>query len=151
MKTTPISVALILTVLIPWFTQAAEAQASSMPPLVGALDANRDRTISAEEITNAPTSLKTLDKNGDGQLTGDEALPAKALKASKRPPLLAALDTNGNGVINADEIKNAPAALRALDKNGDGQLGRADLNEVKQCNPERRKRARESLKKNHNL
>lgn len=38
------------------------------------------------------------------------------------PPLMAALDTNHNGVIDATEIDNAPAALRKLDKNGDGQL-----------------------------
>jgi hypothetical protein len=29
---------------------------------------------------------------------------------------------NHDGVIDADEIANAPAALRTLDKNGDGKL-----------------------------
>jgi Ca2+-binding EF-hand superfamily protein len=33
-----------------------------------------------------------------------------------------ALDTNHDGVIDSNEIANAPAALKALDKNGDGQL-----------------------------
>jgi hypothetical protein len=32
------------------------------------------------------------------------------------------LDANGDGIIDADEIANAPAALKKLDKNGDGQL-----------------------------
>ena len=41
-----------------------------------------------------------------------------------RSPLVAALDTNGDGVIDAQEIANAPAALKTLDKNGDGQLTR---------------------------
>ena len=36
-----------------------------------ALDANHDGVISADEIANAPAVLKTLDKNGDGQLTFD--------------------------------------------------------------------------------
>ncbi len=40
-----------------------------------ALDTNHDGEISAEEIANAPTSLKTLDKNGDGQITSDEVSP----------------------------------------------------------------------------
>jgi Ca2+-binding EF-hand superfamily protein len=40
-----------------------------------ALDTNHDGEISAEEIANAPTSLKTLDKNGDGQITSDEVAP----------------------------------------------------------------------------
>ena len=38
------------------------------------------------------------------------------------PLIEAALDANSDGVIDADEIANAPAALRKLDKNGDGKL-----------------------------
>ena len=41
-------------------------------PLVQALDANHDGIIDANEIANASAELKTLDKNGDGQLTRDE-------------------------------------------------------------------------------
>ena len=37
-------------------------------------------------------------------------------------PLMQALDVNHDGVIDADEIANAPAALKSLDKNGDGKL-----------------------------
>lgn len=37
-------------------------------------------------------------------------------------PLFAALDANGDGVIDAAELANAPAALRKLDRNGDGKL-----------------------------
>jgi len=45
------------------------------PPVIAALDANHDKTISADEIANASTALKTLDKNGDGQLTKEELRP----------------------------------------------------------------------------
>jgi hypothetical protein len=38
------------------------------------------------------------------------------------PAIVAALDANHDGVIDATEIANASAALKALDKNGDGQL-----------------------------
>jgi hypothetical protein len=39
------------------------------------------------------------------------------------PPLVVlALDVNGDGIIDATEIKHAVAALRSLDKNGDGKL-----------------------------
>src|SRR5262245_22877451 len=37
-------------------------------------------------------------------------------------PLFVALDTNHDGVIDETEIANASAALKALDKNGDGKL-----------------------------
>jgi len=37
-------------------------------------------------------------------------------------PIVAALDANKDGVIDASEIANAVAALKTLDKNGDGKL-----------------------------
>jgi hypothetical protein len=38
------------------------------------------------------------------------------------PPIVAALDANHDGVIDAQEIANASAALKSLDRNGDGKL-----------------------------
>jgi hypothetical protein len=46
-----------------------------VPPLVAALDADKDGKISAAEIDNAPESLKELDANGDGELTPEELRP----------------------------------------------------------------------------
>src|SRR5215467_3512626 len=43
------------------------------------------------------------------------------------PPIIAALDANHDGVIDSQEIDNAPAALRKLDKNGDGNLTMDEL------------------------
>lgn len=46
-------------------------------------------------------------------------------RGNRRPPpsvLMDALDTNHDGIIDANEIANAPAALKKLDKNGDGKL-----------------------------
>ncbi len=45
------------------------------PPIMAALDANKDGTLSAEEIENAVKALKTLDKNKDGKLTPEELRP----------------------------------------------------------------------------
>jgi hypothetical protein len=47
------------------------------PPLITALDLNKDGVISADEIAKAAESLKKLDKNGDGQLTPDELRPPR--------------------------------------------------------------------------
>jgi hypothetical protein len=44
-----------------------------------------------------------------------------------RPPLVAALDANDDGVIDETEIANASAALKKLDKNGDGKLTMDEL------------------------
>lgn len=45
------------------------------PQLLIALDADKDGVISADEIANATAALKTLDKNGDGELTREEFGP----------------------------------------------------------------------------
>lgn len=42
-------------------------------------------------------------------------------------PLMTALDPNSDGEIDATEIANATAALKKLDKNGDGKLTREEL------------------------
>ena len=47
------------------------------PPVMLALDANGDHVIDANEIANATVALKTLDKNGDGQLSEDETRPPR--------------------------------------------------------------------------
>ncbi len=43
-------------------------------------------------------------------------------RGGMRSPAFLALDTDHDGVISAAEIANAPAALKSLDKNGDGKL-----------------------------
>lgn len=42
-------------------------------------------------------------------------------------PLMAALDANHDGTIDEKEIANASAALKTLDKNGDGKLTAEEL------------------------
>ena len=44
-------------------------------PIMTALDKNQDKVIDSEEIEEAPDSLKTLDKDSDGQLSRDEIFP----------------------------------------------------------------------------
>ena len=46
-----------------------------VPPLIAALDVDHDGTISAPELADAPESLRTLDKNGDGELSPEEFRP----------------------------------------------------------------------------
>jgi hypothetical protein len=58
---------------------------------------------------------KPADSQGQGQRRGGGN------------PIIAALDANHDGEIDASEINNAPAALRKLDKNGDGKLTRDEL------------------------
>ncbi|MCX6608815.1 MAG: EF-hand domain-containing protein [Acidobacteria bacterium] len=47
-----------------------------MDPVLAAIDADHDGTISAAELKNAVAALKPLDKDNDGQLSGEEIRPA---------------------------------------------------------------------------
>ncbi|MDA7861892.1 hypothetical protein N9B22_02360 [bacterium] len=44
-------------------------------PAIEALDLNKDGRLSVAEIEAAPESLKTLDKNSDGDLSREELRP----------------------------------------------------------------------------
>ena len=116
-------------------------------PVIAALDADKDGTISAPEIANAKVAILMLDKNNDGALTAEELHPARPdgapapdgarpprdgagpEGAGKRPvsPVMVALDKNDDGSLDATEIAGASAALATLDKNGDGKLTREEL------------------------
>ena len=48
-----------------------------LPPIVVALDADGDGTVSAAELASAPTRLKKLDANGNGRLEPDEYRPPR--------------------------------------------------------------------------
>jgi Ca2+-binding EF-hand superfamily protein len=107
--------------------------------VLGVLDADEDNVISAEEMQAAPDVLWRLDKNHDGKLSAEECglrpdpnmdpalLPRLRLMFMRVHPVLAALDTNHDGEISASEIRNAAAALRTLDRNGDGKLVEGEL------------------------
>lgn len=114
-------------------------------PIFLALDANHDGVIDSNEIANASTALKTLDKNGAGKLTSAEYLPPRPPDAPSVPPpdhqrptplIVQALDANHDGVIDSTEIANASAALRTLDKNHDSKLTRDEYH-VKPVDPSR--------------
>ena len=54
-----------------------DGQRPPPPPIIAALDSNGDGVIDEQEIAQASTSLKKLDKNGDGKLTPDEYRPPR--------------------------------------------------------------------------
>ena len=63
------------------------------------------------------------DTNNDGPPPGGQGQHGPG-KGQRPPPpaIVRALDANHDGVIDSNEIANASAALKTLDKNGDGKL-----------------------------
>lgn len=115
------------------FVQAPEGrfQQRDRPPrpqrmnlAVAALDTDKDGSISADEIRNAPKSLLILDRNGDSRITSDELMPPDGGSGGERG---AGGERRKEGA--GLDPRQAVAALMAFDKNGDGKLSREELPE----------------------
>ncbi len=99
--------------------------------VVMALDTDKDGDISAEELTNAPASLKGLDKNKDGKLASDELRPAPApvvVPASDIVSRLMEFDRNGDGKLSLAELPaRMKRVLKEADTSKDGLLTQNEL------------------------
>ena len=81
-------------------------------------------TIALALLALGTTALlaSAQDNNNDGPPGGGQPGPGMGGHRPPPPAIIGALDANHDGVIDADEIANASAALKKLDKNGDGKL-----------------------------
>lgn len=108
--------------------------------VLGILDANHDRVLSAPEIANAPSRLARIEANGDGKLSAEECgfslgepnLDSRLIAQARHRfmrfhPTLAALDANADNELSRAEILNSPTALKVLDKDRDGSLTPPEL------------------------
>ncbi len=82
--------------------------------------------IIAAALALAGTAVCLIAQDFGGKQQGqqDQGQGGSGMRGHRPPPspLVAVLDANHDGVIDADEIANASAALKKLDKNGDGKL-----------------------------
>jgi Ca2+-binding EF-hand superfamily protein len=117
------SLLLLLAAAVPvWCQPPAEFGRGGMmrSPAFLALDTDKDGVISAAEIANSATALKSLDRNGDGKLTEDEVRPQMGGRGGRG---------DGPGETPPPSADEMVQTLMAFDKNGDGQLTRDELPE----------------------
>lgn len=123
-------------------------QRMGIMPLMKALDADQDGTISASEIQNASKALASLDKNNDGSLTADELRPdlsamAGGAERSGQPGagggpsremmswMFEMRDADKDGKLSGDEIpERMRQNLERMDKNSDGALDKSELEQA---------------------
>jgi Ca2+-binding EF-hand superfamily protein len=92
----------------------------ALPPLLAALDADRNGAISADELRGAPAALRGLDRNGSGALEPDEVRPAFG-RGGRR----------GGGDEPGETAPTSPdelvTTLMAFDRDADGRLSRSEV------------------------
>lgn len=96
--------------------------------ILNALDTDHDDVLSAAELALAPTTLKALDKNGDGQLSPDELRPPTPTPAARADHMLEEWDTNKDDKLSKAECPDRlQPQFESLDKNGDGFLTKDEI------------------------
>jgi Ca2+-binding EF-hand superfamily protein len=87
----------------------------------GTMDANKDGKLSQDEFRGAMSKgFEASDKNGDDEVTRDEAVAAYGAQGGK---YFDALDSGKAGSISMDALeKDAAEAFHWADKNGDGSI-----------------------------
>lgn len=125
----------LLVLLAATVTFSARAESTPVDtaamPLVAALDADGDGTLSAEEIDDSPWALTALDTNHDGVISPAERRVPESVgnfaAETEGLNVLLALDANHDGAIAFTEITDAIASLERMDRNGDGELTADEL------------------------
>lgn len=108
---------------------AASPDAATGRTSLQTLDKNGDGSISRDEAAANPRlseSFDRIDTNKDGALSADELRAARANHRAQHPKV----DANGDGSISRDEAKAAPRLAEnfdAIDSNKDGQLTREEM------------------------
>jgi Ca2+-binding EF-hand superfamily protein len=127
----------------PTLEPAANAAVTTGAPnrLFLAIDANADGLISLAELRRAATTAKSLDTDGDGNISLAEAGSGGANVAGAAAPAagpaspadqaLAQYDKNGDGKLTPAEMPAEMARMFSqMDANRDGELNRDELNAV---------------------
>ncbi|MFQ5688101.1 MAG: EF-hand domain-containing protein [Candidatus Scalindua sp.] len=100
--------------------------------LINERDTNGDNTLSIKELGVPKDIFDRIDKNGDGQAGRFElniAARSRVHTVNERTNhLISKKDTNGDGVLNVGELGVPETVFDRIDKNGNGQVGRVELN-----------------------
>jgi Ca2+-binding EF-hand superfamily protein len=116
--------------------------------LFAALDANSDGRLGLREMRIAPERIRSLDKNGDGQVAAQEIPVSMTLGfglgnsgyyaytpgtarptgrgASRGPDWFTRMDRNNDGDVTEREFLGTPEQFKKLDKNADGFIEAAE-------------------------
>ncbi len=100
--------------------------------LLSKKDSNGDGVLDAGEFSVPEKTFNRIDKNGDGQIGRGELNIAARNRINavneRINHLISKKDTNGNGVLDIGELGIPEEVFGKIDKDGNGQVGRFELN-----------------------
>ena len=99
----------------------------SLPPLMRALDQDKNGLLTIDEINNATKVLKKLDKNGDGYLMVNEVTTAPPKSNQRLSRYMLKKDTNGDGKLSREELGEGFKDMFQYDKDKDGLLSQKEI------------------------
>ena len=109
-------------------------QSAEMVTTLFSFDSNKDGKLSKDEVPERMQGIfARADADKDGFLTRDELTKTTATQERRGPggpppdKMFQALDTNRDGALSEAEIAGSAAALKTLDKNGDGDLSGEEI------------------------
>jgi len=102
-----------------------------MQGLFARADSDKDGLLTQAELEKATETQQSreggMQPGGAERGRGREEGFRTSRGGPMRDPLVSALDGDRDGILSAGEISNAPAALRSLDKNGDGRIAEDEI------------------------
>jgi len=106
-----------------------------MQNLFARADADNDGFLTKDELRKLAASQRAPGAGGTGRPAGRGGrqeggrgdMPGGPGGMMRFSPILAALDADHDGAISSEESANGPAALKQLDKDGDGRLTQEEV------------------------
>ena len=105
-------------------------------PMMTALDTDKDGKLSVEEIANAATALKTLDKNKDGILDESELTPPRGQRggqggAGGLVERVMERDTDDDGKVSKEEAGDRMGRMfDRMDEDKDGFVTKSEIEKM---------------------
>ena len=121
--------ALLVFLTPPGAAVAQPADLDRLQTVIRTLDVDGDQALSTDEVQQATQRLLSLDGDGDGVLSLEEmGGPAPIRGMIRQQYVIRALDEDGDLSVSADELARASRSLAYLDRDGDWNLSRQELN-----------------------